>query len=123
DRGLQLHELPTMHWMNLDPAVIRRVGSGATVGTPQVLLNYAPASRGPWRLKALIDKQGHPVTSNFITVRPTKSSYSLQTLWALLNSPIANAYAFSHLGRRHNIVGDMRKVPVPKKSLFEGVER
>jgi len=123
DSGLYLQELPKLYWMNLDPFVIRRAVSGATVGTPQVLLNYAPASRGPWRLKALIDKQGHPVTSNFITVRPTKSSYSLQTLWALLNSPIANAYAFSHLGRRHNIVGDMRKIPVPKKSLFEGVER
>ena len=123
DRGLQLHELPSRYWMNLDPAVIRRAVSGTTVGIPQVLLNYAPASRGPWRLKALIDKQGHPVTSRFIPVRPTNSSYSIETLWALLNSPVANAYAYSHLGKRDNTVGVVRKLPIPRLSAMEGVER
>jgi hypothetical protein len=122
DRGLQLHELPTMFWMNLDPAVILRSRSGTTVGAPQVLLNYAPASRGPWRLKALIDKQGHPVTSRFIPARPM-SPYSVETLWAILNSPVANAYVYSHLGKRDNLVGDLRKMPMPKGSSFEGVER
>jgi hypothetical protein len=122
DRGLQLHELPTLYWMNLEPEVIRRPVSGTTLGIPQVLINYAPASRGPWRLKALIDRVGHPVTSNFITVRPTGPPYSLEILWALLNSPVANAHAFSHLGKRHNIVGDVRNIPIPKASSFERVE-
>jgi hypothetical protein len=121
--GLELHELPKECWMNLDPAVIWYPRSGAAVGNPQVLLNYAPASRGPWRLKALVDKQGHPVTSRFIPVRPTASSYSIETLWAILNSPVANAYAYSHLGKRDNIVGDLRRIPVPKTCSFEGVER
>jgi hypothetical protein len=123
DRGLQLHELPKKHWMNLDPAVVYRARSGATVGSPQVLLNYARVSRGPWRLKALLDKQGHPVTSRFITVRPTVSTHSIETLWALLNSPVANAYAYSHLGKRDNIVGDIRRIPIPKMLSFVGVER
>jgi type I restriction-modification system DNA methylase subunit len=123
DRGLQLHQLPKYHWMNLDSSVIRRPMSGTTVGTPQVLLNYAPASRGPWRLKALVDRKGHPATSNFITVRPRGPSCSIDTLWALLNSPIANAYAFSHLARRHNIVGDIREIPLPKITSFGGIER
>jgi len=123
NRGLQLHQLPNRYWMNLDPEVIRRAVSGTTVGTPQVLLNYAPASRGPWRLKALIDNHGHPITSNFMSVRPTNFSYSTQILWALLKSPFANAYAFSHLGKRHNIVGVLRNFPIPKISAFEGAER
>lgn len=120
--GLQLHQLPAHHWMNLDPSVIRRPMSGTALRIPQVLLNYAPASRGPWRLKALIDEQGHPVTSRFIAVRPTLSSHSLETLWALLNSPVANAYAFSHLGKRDNLVGDIRNIPIPKVSSFENVQ-
>lgn len=122
DRGLKLHELPKGHWMNLDPSVIRRPVSGTTIGTPQVLLNYARASRGPWRLKALIDRPGHPVTSRFVPVRPTASAYSLETLWALLNSPVANAYVFSHLGKRDNIVGDLRRIPLPRVKSFNGVE-
>ena len=121
--NLQVHELPERYWMNLDRSVISSARSGTTVGTPQVLLNYAPASRGPWRLKALIDKQGHPVTSRFIPVRPTVPSYSIETLWALLNSPVANAYVFSHLGKRDNLVGDVRKIPLPKEKSFEGVDR
>ena len=123
ERALQLHELPQRYWMNLDPAVIHRARAGTAVESPQVLLNYARVSRGPWRLKALIDKTGHPVTSRFIAVRPKHSSYSIETLWALLNSPVANAYAYSHLGKRDNIVGDIRNIPLPKKRSFDRVDR
>jgi N-6 DNA methylase len=123
NRGLLLHQLPDLYWMNLDPSVIHRARAGTTVGTPQVLLNYARVSRGPWRLKALIDRGGHAVTSRFIPVRPKTSLYSLEILWALLNSPLANAYAFSHLTKRDNIVGDIRKIPMPEGSSFENVER
>jgi N-6 DNA Methylase len=123
DSGLELHQLPRRHWMNLNPSVIYRPRSGAVIGTPQVLLNYAPASRGPWRLKALMDKKGHPVTSRFITIRPVSTAYSVEALWALLNSPVANAYAFSHLGKRDNIVGDIRRIPVPNASSFESIHR
>jgi hypothetical protein len=123
DGGLQLHELPSRYWMDLRSSVIGRPRSGTLIGTPQVLLNYAPASRGPWRLKALIDRQGHPVTSRFITVRPKKASVALEMLWALLNSPVANAYAYSHLGKRDNIVGDIRQIPLPKGQSFPSLER
>ena len=122
-RGLLLNELPKRYWMSLDPSVISSARSGATLGTPQVLLSYARASRGPWRLKALLDRHGHPVTSRFIAVRPKSSSYSIEGLWAVLNSPVANAYAFSHLAKRDNIVGDIRRIPLPKKHSFESVER
>jgi hypothetical protein len=120
--GLHVHALPKPYWMNLNSTVIRRPLCGTTVKIPQVLLNAAPSSRSPWRLKALIDRQGHAVTGQFLAVRPKKSSYSLETLWALLNSPIANAYAYSHLGKRHNIVGDIRKIPVPKVDSFQKVD-
>lgn len=113
DTGLQLHELPSPSWVNLDKSVIRRSVSGTLTKTEQVLLNYAPSSRGPWRLKALLDKEGHAVSSRFIPVRPVRPGYSVLALWALLNSPIANAYVFSHLGKRDNIVGEMRRLPMP----------
>jgi hypothetical protein len=38
----------------------------------------------------------------------------LEILWALLNSPVANAYVFSHLGKRDNIVRDVRRIPIPE---------
>jgi type I restriction-modification system DNA methylase subunit len=123
DKALLLHELPRRFWMNLDSAAVDREVTGSTTGTPQVLLNYARASRGPWRLKALIDRQGHPVTSRFITVRPTASSISIEALWALLNGPIANAFAYSHLGKRDNIVGDIRRIPFPIRCASRELDR
>src|SRR5690606_19097623 len=82
-------------------------------GHSQILLNYARVSRGPWRLKALIDKSGHPVNSRFLVFR-SKSSYpSLRVLWAVCNSPVANAYAYCHSTKRDILVGTLRQLPVP----------
>jgi hypothetical protein len=120
ERKLQIHQLPKLYWMNLAEEAVQNKRSGTTVGIPQVLMSYARVSRGPWRLKAFIDSSGRPVASAFLTVRP--HSCSLESLWALLNSPLANAYAFCHLGKRHNIVGDMRRIPMPKVSAFNEIE-
>jgi hypothetical protein len=87
-RGLQIHQSPELYWMSLAKEAIQSKRAGTTVGVPQVLMNYARVSRGPWRLKALLDRKGRPVASRFITVRPR--SCSLEVVWALLNSPIAN---------------------------------
>ena len=113
---LSIHGLPSEVWMNLNPEVIRCPGTGTTVGSPQALLNYAPVSRGPWRLKAVIDREGHAVTSTFTTVRPRCSSVRLEYLWALLNSPFANAYVYAHCLKRHVLVGVVREMPIPRAS-------
>ncbi|MEZ6110756.1 MAG: N-6 DNA methylase [Pirellulaceae bacterium] len=120
ERGLPLHELPTLYWMNLSEDATLRRRAGVVTGVPQVLMNYARVSRGPWRLKAFIDSVGRPVTSSFLTVRSRATP--LAVVWALMSSAIANTYAFCHLGKRHNIVGDMRRVPMPKAHSFAGIE-
>jgi len=108
-----IHQLPHPVSLNLSKSVIASPRTGTSTGIPQVLLNYAPVGRGPWRLKALIDRKGHPVTSRFITARPISDKVPLEYLWALLNSPLANAYAFSHLAKRDVLVGTMREMPAP----------
>ena len=122
NQGTQLHKLPPIHWLNLNKSVIRRPGTGTVTGIGQAF-NAARVSRGPWRLKALIDADGHPVTGNFITVRPRDASCSLEILWALLNSPVANAYAYCHLGKRHNILNDVRQIPIPKQNNWMPLQR
>src|SRR5262249_21231717 len=104
---------------------IRRPGTGATTGVPQVLLNYARVSRSPWRLKAVIDREGHAVTSRFLTLRPVSKSCPLEFLWGLCNSPFANAYVYAHTGKgrrrpaptqsrqRDVLTGMIRAMPVP----------
>ncbi len=114
DEVILITDLPPVVYLNLSPAVIRRKHWGTDTGNPQVLLNYARVSRDPWRLKAWIDKRGHPVTSNFLVVRPKDiAEWPLECVWALLNSPYANAFVYSHSMERANTAGLMRTMPVP----------
>jgi hypothetical protein len=123
DQSQMTHLLPKVMWLNLDKKTIRRPVSGTTVGRSQVLLNYAPVSRGEWRLKGLLDKEGHPVTSRFLVVRPEPESVSILSLWGILNSPVANAYAFSVSSKRDVAAGEIRELPVPRKLSSDCTQR
>lgn len=118
--SIALTDTPKLYWMSLDKEVIRRPQAGTTIDIPQVVINYARVSRGPWRIKALLDEVGRPVSSNFIAIRSRK--YSIESLWAIFNSSVVNAYAFSHLGKRHNILGVMRQIPMPSGSDFHQID-
>lgn len=113
-KDIMTHERPSVAWLNLDPDCIRRPVRGTTTDVPQVLWNYARISREAWRLKGLIDEEGHPVTSRFNVVRSTTKQISLPVLWAICNSPLANAYAYSVSNKRDILAGDLRKMPVPE---------
>ena len=114
-----IHAVPTEVHMDLDWAVGQATSYGAIEGTPQIVMNYARASRGPWRIKAFIDRAGHPATSRFLAVRPIDARMSLAFLWALLNSPLANAYVFAHVRKRDIPVSTMNALPVPQPSASD----
>ncbi|MCA9124392.1 MAG: SAM-dependent DNA methyltransferase [Planctomycetaceae bacterium] len=117
DPRLLLHTLPSTKWMSLDRSLILRESYGTTVGIPQIIFNEARVSRGPWRIKALLDYSGHPVTRRFNVVRANEQdNQPLELFWALCNSPIANAFAYDMAGKRHNDAGMMRQMPVPSLS-------
>ncbi len=117
-RALQTHGHPPEVWMNIAPDVLGPARMGADM-VPQVLLNHARASRGPWRIKAFIDRDGHAFTNNYNAVRPKDRCASLELLWALLNSPMANAYAFAHARGRHNLPGVVGQMPLPHWTYAE----
>jgi len=113
DRHLLLHGLPDEYWMNLAPEVIRRPVYGEGTGKPRMLMNYARVGSGPWRIKALIDQEGRPVTSAFLAFQIRDKNWSLFSLWAILNSPFANAYMYCNSMERHNLSGTVRRMPIP----------
>ena len=113
--------LPAIVGLNLDADVIKIRRHGATTGLPQVLLNYGCGSRGPWRLKAILDPQGHPVTSDYSVMRPTVTNLPLAVIWAISNSPVANAYAYCHSSKRHILAGEMRQMPIPEMTKVDSV--
>ena len=115
-RDLAIDGQPQEVWLNLDPTVIRRPGLGIQVGIPQVLVNYARVTRGPWRLKAILDPRGHAVKSNVLIVRPHDPETPHVYLWSLLNSPIANAYCSKHSMKRNILRATLGALPVPRLS-------
>ncbi|TKJ35919.1 MAG: hypothetical protein CEE38_12960 [Planctomycetes bacterium B3_Pla] len=125
DSDVALHRLPTEYWMNLAPEVIRRPMWGLETSTAQILMNYAPVGVERWRLKTLIDREGRPVTSRFLVFRITNEEWSLNALWGVLNSPLANAFIYAHTTDRDITTGTARRIPIPSCSgeSLEKVER
>jgi len=117
EEGIKLTELPPTVYMSLDPGVIRRPGLGTEPGVPQILLNYARVSLGPWRLKALLDTKGHSVTSSYLVIRPKTNDWPLEALWGIMNSPFANAYAYCNSMERLNLTTMIRSLPLPCSDL------
>lgn len=117
-KNLKTHQQPDEVWMSLDTDCISAARHGSTVGIAQVVFNEARTSRGCWRLKAFLDVDGHAVTGSFNVARPT-SSIPIEFLWAVLNSPIANALAFASSNNRHNQATVFRNMRVPNPTHSE----
>jgi type I restriction-modification system DNA methylase subunit len=113
-RDIKITETPKCKWISLNKNVIRRPQWGTKAGTPQLIMNYIRVGLGPWRLKVMIDRKGHPVTSNFLVIRPKDNVWSLEILWAIMNSPFANAFSYCHSLERNNQTGMIRSIPIPK---------
>ncbi len=113
DDGYSICELPKRVWIDYAEDTLGPRGGGAKPGTAQVILNYARVAREPWRLKAVVDEKGYAVSSRFLVFRPKPGGPTLRVLWAILNSPVANAYAYCFSGKRETLVKEWRAFPLP----------
>lgn len=107
-------------WIDPGRASYRTQGGGAASGVPQVLVGYSPVSREQWRLKAVLDDIGLAASSRWVTIRPSTDGLSRLVLWAMLNSPVANAYAFCYSGKRETLVGEWNEFPFAILSQDQG---
>jgi hypothetical protein len=89
---------------------------GLPTGKPTILVRRTRASRNPWRIKAFLDPVGKPAKNNFLIVRSDRADVPPLFLWALLNSPLANAFMARDTMQRDNADGDLADVPVPRLS-------
>ncbi|MBX3407853.1 MAG: N-6 DNA methylase [Phycisphaeraceae bacterium] len=106
-------EMPKTEWVDLRAANVRRPGAATVLGTPQVILNYAGPVQA-WRFRPVVDYDGIAASSRFLTFRPNATSkHSLTTLWAVLLSPVAGAYAYSWSSKRQTQVNEWQEFPLP----------
>jgi hypothetical protein len=113
-RTLSIWETPREVWLSPSRTPVRPWRSGNHTGKPQVLVNYVRIMRGPWRIKALLDEKGHAVPNTYSTVRPHLGGPPTVFLWAVLNSPVANAYAYCQSVTRHIYDTLIATLPLPE---------
>lgn len=113
------HLLPKQIPLNQRPEVLRDRGGGLQPPEPQVILNHGRVSRHRWRHKAFIDEVGRPTRGRFLTVRPTSPHAGLRILWALCNSPVANAFTYSQDPGPDVLKRHVSKIPVPDLSACD----
>lgn len=115
-------ELPRAEWVDLQPSNVRRPGAATVLGTPQLIINYAGPVQA-WRFRPVIDLEGIAVSSRFLTFRPkANATHSLTTLWAVLLSPVAGAYAYSWSSKRQTQVNEWQDFPLPMLTQAQRLE-
>ncbi|MCX5646020.1 MAG: N-6 DNA methylase [Phycisphaerae bacterium] len=110
----EIFTTPPLRGLAAKADLIENPRQGMATGKPQVLVNRNRAARNRWRLKALLDPDGKPVKNNFLIVRPEDSKVPALFLWAILNSPIANAFVARDTMKRDNAESALGNVPIPR---------
>jgi N-6 DNA Methylase len=80
---------------------------------PKVIIPASRMSRGPWRYAALVDKKGLMVSKRFYAVWPKSKEINVELVAALMNSPIAQAFAFCHSNIRDVHKRVYSSIPIP----------
>ncbi|MBY0310700.1 MAG: SAM-dependent methyltransferase [Phycisphaerales bacterium] len=106
-------EVPKAIWLSPTRTPVAPWRSGNATGAEQVLVNYVRAMRGPWRIKAFLDRGGCAAINTYNTVRPKPGGLPAVFLWALLNSPVANAFAYCNTMQKHNYDSLIGEMPLP----------
>ena len=80
---------------------------------PKVIVPASRISRGAWRFAAVIDKGGCIASRRFYCIWPKGDTFSIEILAAVLNSPIAAAFVYSHSFQRDIQKRVYSAIPIP----------
>lgn len=81
--------------------------------TPKVIVPASRLSQGHWRFAGVIDRDGLIVGRRFYAVWPKIDNFSLELLGAFLNSPLAQAYCFTHSFQQDTRARVYGSIPLP----------
>ncbi len=101
-----------MVYLNVSPDHMRGQAYRHPWQERKLVVNAARRTRGAWPIAASIDHIGITCYQNFHGVWP-KDSISLESLAAILNGPVANAYVATREGKRDVHKRTLQGIPVP----------
>lgn len=98
-------------FLNVNPDDMRTNAYRHPWTAPKVITNATRISRGPWRIVAVPDYESLVCYQNFHGIWPC-GRLPIEALAAILNTPVANAYLWTH-ARRSNEKTTIGNVPIP----------
>jgi len=99
-------------YLNMDKKYCRSKAHLFPWERPKVIANRAMISDGPWRIVSLPDRSGLVCRQNFIGIWP-KTDLPIETISALINSPLVNAALYISEDMRLNRIVSLKQIPVP----------
>jgi len=105
-----------MEYFSLDKRFWRNPNSKTwklSWATPKVIVPASRLSQSHWRFAAIADKKGLLVGRRFYALWPTQKCMTVELLAAFLNSPIAQAYCFTHSYQQDTPARVYESVPLP----------
>jgi hypothetical protein len=100
--------LDKRHWRNRESKTWRLPWTG-----PKIIVPASRLSQGHWRFAAVVDREGLIVGRRFYAMWPKTDSFSVELLGAFLNSPIAQAYCFTHSFQQDTRARVYEAIPLP----------
>lgn len=99
-------------YLNVQPGLMRIDAHLLPWHEPKVIVNFAPVSRGPWRLVAVPDRDGLVCYTRLYGVWPS-GKMPIEVVAAILNGPLANAFIRTHGGKRDIRAYTLDAIPIP----------
>ena len=99
--------------LNLSTEVMRTNAHKLPWSKPKIIVNARRRSRGFWRITAAQDRTGLVCYQNFHGIWPN-GQLPLEVLAAVLNGPVANAFASTRELNRDVLVATLRDIPIPE---------
>ncbi len=87
---------------------------------PKVIANRHIISRTPWRIVAFPDSAGLVCRENFICIWP-KTGMTIESISALINSPLVNAALYVRDDKRLNRNVTLKQIPIPFPDTIDAV--
>ena len=99
-------------YLNHSPDLMRNNAYKLPWHEPKLVVNATRRTRGFWRITASQDDIGLVCYQNFHGIWPN-ADLSLEVLAAVLNGPVANAFASAREPSRHLRIETLGKIPIP----------
>jgi hypothetical protein len=119
-RGVQQFMLPAPRWLDCRKDRLRGRAINLPWGRPKLVVNAGRLSRGPWRVAAMLDKDGLLCSQQFFGLWPHESLTDAQLLVfaAILNGPLANAFLAIHSPAKRIRISVAKQIPIPSALPF-----